>query len=154
MRPKNHTVWIWTDYEGVVRHVGYGSYDGGHPAASRFKARHDDDSELDLWLRSLDSEPTRKTFGDSVVSLDEAIGFAMGLKVKHAETILKSRGPQSYCGGGPSKGVYYYNPHDLSKCNSFESVRAASRAVGANPSTVSRWCNDKKNEAWGFFDND
>lgn len=156
MRYKQHTVWTWHDSEGVIRFVGYGMYDDdlGHPAVARFNERFNGDSELDMWLQSLDEEPTRKTFGNEVISFQEAIGFTVGLRAKHADTLLKSRGPSSYAGGHPKKGVYRFDMNDLSKCDVFESVREAAKAIGKNPSTVTRWCKDPKNEGWGYIDGD
>jgi hypothetical protein len=125
-----------------------------HPAIARFAKRGESDSELDIWLQSLDNEPNRVTFGNEVVSLEEAIGFVMGLRAKFAETLLKSRGPSSYSGGHPKKGVYRFYAEDITKCEAYLSVREAAKAMNCNPSTISRWCGDRKNVAWGFIDGD
>ena len=152
MRSKNHTVWTWQDADDVVRFAGYGQYMDKHPAIDRFEKRHEGDSELDLWLQSCDEEPKRTTFGQEVVSLEEAIGFVMGLRSKFAETLLKSRGPSSYAGGNPKKGVYRFCATDISKCEAYPSVREAAKAMECNPSTITRWCQDPKNVAWGYID--
>jgi len=154
LRFKNHTVWTWLDADDVVRFAGYGQYIDAHPAVNRFAARFDADSELDIWLQSLDEEPKRVAFGNDVISLEEAIGFVMGLRAKFAETLLKSRGPASYSGGHPKKGVYRFCAEDISKCEAFTSVREAAKAMECNPSTITRWCSDPKNVAWGYIDGD
>lgn len=154
MRYKQHTVWTWLDADDVVRFANYGMYLETHPAIARFANRFQSDSELDIWLQSLDGEPRRETFGHEVVSLEEAIGFVMGLRAKFAETLLKSRGPSSYSGGHPKKGVYRFCAEDISRCEAYASVREAAKAMNCNPSTISRWCTDPKNVAWGFIQED
>lgn len=154
MRHKAHTVWTWQDVEGVVRFAGYGMYLEKHPAVERFARRFEGDSELDVWLQSLDGEPKRRTFGHEVVSLEEAVGFVMGLRAKFADTLLKSRGPSTYSGGHPKKGVYRFCAKDISKCEAYESVREAAKDMNCNPSTITRWCQDPKNVAWGYIDGD
>ena len=151
MRHKAHTVWTWLDADSVVRFAGYGMYIDAHPAITRFAARFDNDSEVDSWLQSLDEEPKRETFGNDVISLGEAIGFTMGLRQKFAATILRSRGPASYSGGHPKRGVYKFDAEDVTQCAAFTSVRDAAKAVGCNPSTVTRWCTDAKNIVWGYL---
>jgi hypothetical protein len=129
-------------------------YIDAHPAITRFAGRFDGDSELDTWLQSLDEEPKRVTFGNDVISFEEAIGFVMGLRAKFAETLLKSRGPASYSGGHPKKGVYRFCAEDITKCAAYTSVRETAKAMGCNPSTITRWCTDPKNVAWGYIVDD
>jgi len=149
---KQHTVWTWHDDEDVVRFAGWGKFIDEHPAITRFNERHERDADIDLWLQSLDEEPTRKTYGAEVVSLEEAVGFVMGLRNRYVDTLLASRGPSSYTGGHPRKGVYRFCATDLTKCDAFASVRDAAKAMGCNPSTITRWCKDPKNVGWGHLD--
>ena len=151
MRPKQHTVWTWKDTEKVVRFVGYGMYTIRHPAKEQFYGRFLGNSELQRWLQSLDDEPARETYGNQVVSLEEAMGFAMGLRTRYAETLLKSRDPASYSGGHPKRGVYRFCADDVSQCMAYDSVRKAAKAMACNPSTVTRWCKDPNNTTWGYI---
>jgi len=150
MKPKQYTVWTWSDHEGVIRYVGYGKFATQHPAETRWNRRFESDSELDLWLRSRISEPTRRTFGPHTVGESEALAFVVGLRNLNKDTLLKGRGPGSYSGGHPTKSVYRFWADDVGKSESWPSVRAAARSVGCDPSTVSRWCRDPANDRWGF----
>lgn len=152
---KSYTVWLWFDDSGDVRHVGYGQFLRGvaHPARIRWEESrtNESDSPLDLWLCDYPiCEPRRETFGPTVMSESEAVGLCAGLRARHKETVLKTRGLNSYAGGHPKRGVYRFS-EDLNKCAAYESVRDAARSVDVNASTVTRWCQDDTNPEWGYL---
>lgn len=149
---KNHTIWIWKDGEKVPRHVGYGRFGDKHPALVKWEQREDDDSELGEWLRSYDVEPERDTYGPRLVSLETAIAAVLGLRDRFKETLLKTRGPNSWRGGHPSRRVYYINTVNIEQSEIFDSVRHAARETGKHAATITRWCSNENNVSWGYID--
>lgn len=144
-------VWIWRDSDGVERFAGYGAFGDIHPAVLRWQARHKDDSELGLWLQTLDEEPDRENYGPRVMGVVSALEAVLGLRKRYEATLLKTRGLSTYRGGHPSRVVYFLDDED-DDVRYFNSVREASRAVGRNASTVTRWCNDPRRMNWGYLD--
>ena len=117
-----------------------------------WRDRHDDESELNEWLRTFEEAPHREAFGPRIVSLETAVAFVMGLRQRFGDVLLHSRGASTYCGGHPTRGVYSFCAKNLNACRSFASVREASRAMGVNASTITRRCTNSKNPEWGYLD--
>lgn len=152
MSAKSHTVWMWFCPAGDVRYVGYGKFVDMHPALLAWRDRNDDESELNDWLQTFETEPHREAFGPRIVSNETAVAFVMGLRQRFGDVLLHSRGASTYCGGHPTRGVYRFCEKDLSACQSFTSVREAGRAMGVNASTITRRCKSTKNLEWGYLD--
>ncbi len=147
----NHAVWMWKCDRDIVRFVGYGRFEDMHPALTKWANRFNDDSQLGLWLRENPTEPTRERYGPRLLSKDMALASVMGLRQKHTKTILETRGPSTWDGGGAPKGVYYFNDVTIEKSKIYRSVRAAAREFGVNPSTVTRWCQDASLLSFGYL---
>lgn len=153
---KNHTVWMWKDRwnEQAVRFVGYGRFEDKHPALDMFDDQRGADSELGRWLACHEVEPLRETYGPKIVSFEVAIAAVLGLRARFRVTLLKTRGPSSFHGGHPARGVFYFCAENIENSLTFESVRAAAKTFGCNPATITRRCQDEKNVTWGYIDND
>lgn len=149
----NWACWIWKDEKNVVRYVGYGPYDHGHPAAVKWASRHDDDSELHLWLQDhRQIEPTREVCGAAIMEKKMAFALATVFRDRYKDTILESRGPMSYNGGGKRRGVIYFPDDGMCSISIFSSVREAGKMTGINPSNITRKCRNVKNHEWHYAD--
>lgn len=149
---KNHTIWLWHDPDETPRHVGYGRFIDKHPALTKWEKRHEDDSELGLWLQKHSQEPMRSTYGPRLVSLEHAIAAVLGLRDRFKDTLLKTRGPSTYKGGHPARGVYFICAENIEHSQIFGTVREAADAMDVHPSTIVRWCQSESNINWGYLD--
>lgn len=149
---RKHTVWIWRDLDETPRHVGYGRFIDKHPALEVWEQRNKGDSELHLWLQRHNQEPIRENYGPRVVSLEHAIAAVLGLRERFKGTLLNTRGPSSYKGGHPARGVFFLCMEASEKSKVFATVREAADAMNVHPSTVVRWCKNEANASWGYLD--
>ena len=151
-RRVNYACWLWLDKGGVVRYVGWGPFEGQHPAKIRFEKRHDDDSDLHRWLQDCPTEPSRVAVGAVAMSEADARILVSLYRKRHEASTLASRGSQSRSGGGASKGIVYvdklYNDRGYKV---FPSVRAAAKAFELNPSTITRHCQNPKRSDWVYI---
>jgi len=149
---KNHAVWVWREMNEAPRYVGYGKFDDYHPAIIAFNHYRGGDSELGIWLAGYENEPLRENYGPKLVSRFTAMQAVIGLRSRHSATLFKSRGPSSYSGGHPSRQILYFDEADCERSKVYESIREASRDIGVNASTITRWCKSDTNVVWSYLD--
>ncbi len=154
MSKESWTCWAWADGKGRVRYVGYGSYVNGHPAVVKFAERKQDNSPLHLWLQSHETEPKREICGAALMPKKMAIALASIYRARYPDTLLKSRGPMSYHGGGHPRGVVYCPDDDITRIETYESVRKASKETGVNASSITRRCCAENNHEWHYLISD
>lgn len=134
----SHCVWIWTDKQNQPKFVGWGTFEGAHPAKKIWARRNAFSSELNRWLVQLEQEPNRKQLYPIVLMSKieaRAMAKAYTKKLKQADyAILDNRPQGTKIGGGANREVL--GP-DLEVYNS---VRHAAAEVGVNASTITRWC--------------
>lgn len=148
-KPVNWACWTWLD-SGVIVYVGAGPYtDDGHPAARRWAARFDDESDLNLWLQDCIDEPRRDVCGSTIMPKTMARDLAGIYRARNAETLLSAR---EHSGGGHSRRVAFVPTDDFGDAQVFPSVREAGRAHRVNPSTVTRRCKNANCSEWLFIE--
>ena len=138
MSARSHVVWTWVDENGDPIYVGWGVDGHYHPAKALWMSRSQYDSPLTEHLRTLEREPKRSRDSKQPhLARNEAQNLA---KIKRDQ--FKNRGFKLFddrpyatrCGGGARRKVL--GP-DL---ETYDSVRHAATAVGVNPSSITRWC--------------
>jgi hypothetical protein len=150
----NWTAYAWKDDEGRVRYVGCGPYAGSHPAIAKWKDRDADNSELHIWLQSIDREPEREVCGSTLMPKQMARALTAIYRQRYSETLLSTRGSASYHGGGTSRAVIYCPTDDVFGLSFWKSVRKAAEHCGCNASNITRKCQNVNNEEWVFADDD
>ncbi len=149
MPKPTYCVWTWlSDEDGEPIYVGWGKFTVTHPAKHVWASRKAYDSELNLWLRSLDREPDR-LYGEGAAKFSKAeashqANYITRQLKKKGRITLSSRPFGSKTGGGSARGVL--SP-DL---EIYTSVRQAAAANEVHPSSVTRWCKDEDLD-WNYL---
>lgn len=146
MRPC-YQVWVWLDHNEEPVYVGYGNANEGHPAKRLWERREQFRCPLFDWLRDLPVEPKRdRQITSSLLSRSQASAIAEQLRERYKRNgydLLVVRPEGSYAGGGSGRQVL--DP----ELRVFPSVREAAIAYEVNPSTVTRWCQQR--EDWDYL---
>jgi hypothetical protein len=155
MPAENHYVWAWLNDKGEPVYVGRGRIGprGNHPAAVKLAVRHERESELNLWLRSLSAAPTRSPIVPSMAMSSagaQAIWSGTRRQLQDRGVRLLSdrytdRKPETYNAGRKPPRAVIDPRGDL-----HPSVRAAARDWGLTPAAITLHC--QRGKAWRYLD--
>lgn len=144
-----YVVWEWLDDDGLPCYVGVGKQTGKHPADILFSKRHESDSTLTRWLRTLKKRPKRSPDVPAfAMHKADAKGVAFARKKELQEmgfVLLTTRPFDTIAGGGVARGVLAPDGEI------YESVREAAKAHGVNQCTITRRCT-KQTGGWSYIE--